>query len=209
MHKTAAKIKIRRIFTQNYKMIETLFHKNKGYLFAKDIANKRNLYYQLNKLIDEGLVVQIKRGLYKYPEIAELNHWQEISLIFPNAVIYLFSAFSYYRLTTYIPPVTHLAIDRKRKIVTSQYMPVKLHYIDQKIYTLHQTLDDGVKIYSPERTVCDAIKNENQIGTDIMIEVAKNYYKSEKCNLDLLSKTAKEINIDNKLKQIMQLIVNI
>jgi predicted transcriptional regulator of viral defense system len=190
-------------------MIETLFHKNKGYLFAKDIANKRNLYYQLNKLIDKGLVLQIKRGLYKYPEIAELNHWQEISLIYPNAVIYLFSAFSYYNLSNYIPPVTHLAIDRKRKMLTSAYLPVKLHYIDRKIFKLHQTEVDGVKIYSPERTVCDAIKHENQVGADIITEVTKNFYKSEHCNLNLLYKTAREINIDDKLRQIMQIIVNI
>ena len=88
-------------------------------------------------------------------------------------------------------------------------MPVKLHYIDRKIFNLHQREENGVVIYSLERTVCDAIKNQNQVGTDIMTEVVKNYYKSKKCNLNQLYKTAKEINIDNKQRQIMQLIVNI
>ena len=197
------------VLCKTINVIEKLFHKNKGYLFTKDIGNKRNLYYQLNKMIDEGLVVQMKRGLYKYPEIAELNHWQEVSLIFPKAVIYLFSAFSYYNLSNYIPPITHLAIDRNRKIVTNEYIPVKLHYIDRKNFKKHQTTENGIRIYSLERTVCDAIKNENQIGTDIMTEVAKSYYKSEKCNLNLLNITAKEINIEPKLRQIMQMIVNI
>ncbi len=190
-------------------MIKEIFNENNGYLFSKEIRGKRNLYYELKQLIDNGSVVQMKRGLYKYPEYAKLNHWQEISLMYSDAVIFLFSAFAYYNLSTYMPSVTHLSIKRGEKLKTSKYMPAKIYHINLDFFKKHISNFDGVKIYSLERTVCDAIKYEKQVGTDIMTEVIKNYYKSEKCNLNLLSNISKEIKIEKRTKEVMQLITNL
>lgn len=190
-------------------MIKDIFKGNNGYLFTKEIRGKRNLYYELKQLQDNGFVVKLKRGLYKYPEYAQLNHWQEISLMYPNAVIFLFSAFAYYNLTTYMPSVTHLAIKRSEKLKISKYMPAKIYHINLDFFKKHISDFDGVKIYSIERTVCDAIKYEKQVGTDIMTEVIKNYYRSEKCNLNLLANISKEIKIEERTKELIQLITNL
>jgi predicted transcriptional regulator of viral defense system len=190
-------------------VIREIFKENNGYLLSKEIRGKRNLYYELKQLKDSGVVVQMKRGLYKYPEFATRNHWQEISLMYPDAVIFLFSAFAYYNLSTYIPSVAHLAIKRGGNIKTNRYMPAKIHHLSIEVFNKHISNENDVKIYSIERTVCDAIKYEKQVGTDIMMEVIKNYYKSDKCNLSLLSRISNEIKIEKRTKEIMQLITNI
>ena len=178
-------------------------------MLSREIRGKRNLYYELKQLIDRGVVVQMKRGLYKYPEYATRNHWQEVSLMYPDAVVFLFSAFAYYNLSTYMPPVAHLAIKRGGKIKTSRYLPAKIHHLSTDFFSKHITNKNDVKIYSLERTVCDAIKYEKQVGTDIMMEVIKNYYKSKKCNLSLLSMISNEIKIEKRTKEIIQLITSI
>lgn len=185
------------------------FKENKGYIYTKDIRSKRKLLNELRDMVQAGEVVRLKRGLYKHPEYSRLDHWQEVSLIYPKSVVYLFSAFAYYDLSTYMPTKVHLAINRQSKLTVAEYMPVKLHFINQNHFYKHIVNIEGVNVYNMERTVCDAIKQEKQTGTDVMTEVVKNYFKKDNSNLDMLSKTAKEINMESRVKQIISIMINL
>ncbi len=185
------------------------FKENKGYIHTQNIRSKRNLFIELHNMVQAGEVVQLKRGLYKHPKYSILDHWQEVSVIYPKAVLYLFSAFAYYNLSTYMPTQAHLAINRKSKLTVTAYLPVKLHYIHEQHFHKHIINIEGVNIYNMERTICDGIKQQKQIGTDIMTEVIKSYIKKDNSNLDRLSKTAKEINMESKVNQIINIMVNL
>lgn len=185
------------------------FQENHGYIKTKDFRDNRKLLYELQAMVQKGEVVQIKRGMYKHPQYSTRDHWQEVSLIYPTAVVYLFSSFVFYNLSTYMPNKLHLAINRKSKLTIVPYMPAKLHYIRESFFHKHIINIKGVNVYSMERTVCDAIKQEKQIGTDIMTEVVKNYFKMDTADLDKLSKTAREIRTEQKVSRIMNIMVNL
>jgi len=185
------------------------FKEKKGFIFTKDIRSNRQLLYDLHDMVQTGEVVQIKRGLYKHPQYIQANHWQEVSLIYPKAVIYLFSAFAVYNLSTYMPSRLHLAISRKSKLTITPYMPAKLHYIHENYFQKHINNTNGVNVFNLERTVCDAVKQERQIGTDIMTEVVKNYLKRKDMNLDKLSKTSREINMASKVNHIINIMITL
>lgn len=187
-------------------MIESLPHKN-GYIFTKDAKGKRNLFNQLKQLMEEGSVEKLKAGLYKIPELATLDHWQEISLMYPKAVICLTSASAYYNLTTYLPHETHLAIRRKSKMKVEDYPPIQLYYWADLYFKQHVVHTDQVNIYSLERTVCDIIRIYRDSDVDLVKEVAQEYLNRSDKNLALLMKTASEIEVEEKVKEVFELMI--
>lgn len=188
-------------------MIENLFKKQQGYLHTKDLHRNRKMQYDLQKMLENGEVQRLKRGLYKHPSYATLNHWQEVSLMYPQAVYCLHSACAYYQLSTYIPPTNHMAIGSKQKLVLADYPPVKLYYWSPVIFKQHITEQNGVRVYSLERTVCDAIKYKLQMGQDMIKEVAESYLQRKDHNIQLLMQTAKQIKVYNRVEQIFSILL--
>ncbi len=187
-------------------MQNSLPHKN-GYIFTKSAKGKRSFFNKLKQLLEEGVVERLKPGLYKIPELATLDHWQEISLMYPKAVICLTSASAYYNLTTYLPHETHLAIARKSKMKTEDYPPIQLYYWADIYYKQHVVNEDGVQIYSVERTVCDIVRIYRDSDVNLVKEVAEEYLKRKDKNLALLMKTASEIDVEDKVKEVFELLI--
>lgn len=52
-----------------------------------------------------------------------------------------------------------------------------------------------IKIFCREKSVCDAVKFRNKIGTDVAIEILKNYLKSKERNVARLMEFAKQMRI--------------
>ncbi len=187
------------------KTIDEIFTKNKGYLTSKLIRGNRSLYYQLKTMLEAEKVVQIKRGLYRHVDFTEEAGWGEVCKIAPQAVICLFSAWRYYELSTQIPTEINVAIPAKSKVLLPDYPPIKLYYWDKRFYDtgIIETNYNGeqISIYDIEKSVCDAIRYRNKVGTDITSEVLKNYIKRKDRNLDKLMKYAETMRIATVLNQ--------
>jgi predicted transcriptional regulator of viral defense system len=191
--------------------IDEIFAKNKGYLTSKLIRGNRSLYYQLKTMLEAEKVVQIKRGLYRHIDFAEEASWGDVCRIAPQAVICLFSAWRFYELSTQIPTEIHVAIPAKNKVLLPDYPPIKLYYWDKRFYEtgIIQTTynEEQITIYDIEKSVCDAIRYRNKVGTDITSEVLKNYLKKTDRNLDKLMKYAERMRISNVLNQYLTVMI--
>ena len=78
-------------------------------------------------LAKEGVIEQIGRGLYQWPE-SDLGREQslaEVCKLAPKGVIALLSALNFHHLTTQHPHQVWLAIDRKAWRPTISYPPVR------------------------------------------------------------------------------------
>ena len=189
------------------KMITELFQHHQGYLHSKDLQGNRKLQYALSRLVASGEVLQFRRGLYKHPAFATLDNWQEISLIYPKAVLCMHSACAYYTLTTYVPHQVHLAISNKQKLVLTDYPPVKLYFWTETFFSQHITKTDGVRVYTPERTVCDIMKFCLSTDKEIVKEVANAYLERSDRQLEQLLKTASETGVYNRVREIFELLL--
>jgi predicted transcriptional regulator of viral defense system len=118
-------------------------------------------------MVDAGEVTKVKRGLYKYTQMATEDEWDEVSRIVPNGVICLFSAWQFYGLTTHISSEYHMAIPNKSKVVLPPFPPIKIYYWSDNYYNLGKINENGINIYTVEKSVCDAIRYRNKVGKDI------------------------------------------
>ena len=185
-----------------------LFSKNEGYLTRKQLPDN-SIYKHLLKLVDEGIVERIKRGVYHYGSATLDNTMIDLEKIVPGGVLCLYSAWAYYDLSVQIQQSFNVAIERKRKISLPEYPPITLYYWVreyQELGVIEQKISGYmVKIYDLEKSVCDAIKFRTKIGTDVASEILKNYLKRKDRNLSKLMGYAKKMRIEKTLKAYLEI----
>ena len=182
--------------------ITDIFTSNHGFLQAKHLT-LRNQWYQLNKLIDSGEVVKLKRGLYCFREYTVTGQNREVAHIVPSGVFCLFTAWQHYNLSTNIPYEYHIAIKREDKLSLPQYPPIKIYRWSEKFYNLGVIETEKIKIYDIEKSVCDAVRFRNKVGLDITYEVVKNYVRRRDRNFNKLSNYARLLRIEKIMQSII------
>ena len=188
-------------------IIQKLFINNHGYLQVKELHRSSKLYTCLKQLVGSGEVIKIKAGLYKSKLYSNKNELQELSQIYPDGVICSYSAWNYYELSTDIPAYHCLAFPNKSKVTIQNYPPIQAFFWIQKFYDLEVIKKDGIKIYSLEKSICDAVKFRNKIGVNLMSTILKNYLKRKDKDLDTLFKLAKYMKIDRLLREYLYLVL--
>lgn len=181
--------------------------KSGGVIRSYELQEPR-AYYNINKEIKSGNVIRIKNGVYMLPE--ELASTMiDVARIVPGGVVCLYSAWDYYGLTTQIPDGFYIAIEKHRKVVVPDIMGIILCYWQEKYCTMGvvetEIANHKVKIFCIEKSVCDAIKFRNKIGTEVAIEILKNYLKRKERNISLLMDFAKRMRILSTMRQYIEM----
>lgn len=181
--------------------------KSGGVIRSYELQEPR-AYYNINKEIKSGNVIRIKNGVYMLPE--ELASTMiDVARIVPGGVVCLYSAWDYYGLTTQIPDGFYIAIEKHRKVVVPEIMGIILCYWQEKYCTIGveeiEIANHKVKIFCIEKSVCDAIKFRNKIGTEVAIEILKNYLKRKERNISLLMDFAKQMRILSTMRQYLEM----
>jgi predicted transcriptional regulator of viral defense system len=165
-------------------------------------------------MVIAGQLERVKRGLYRLTEIDPVSHdsFLDIQFAIPQGVICLLSALDYYELSTINPIKIHLAVPRKTTVYPPDYPPVEVHYITEWYYQLGINdifiRNEKVKIYSPEKTLCDCIRYKNKIGNDITIESFKNYLgDKKKRNLALLLEMAQACRVKDTVTNYAEVLI--
>lgn len=179
--------------------------RNGGYLIKRQIGSRTN-YYHLLQYVKEGKVVRVKRGVYALRD-SLAKSMIDVEKIVPGGVICLYSAWSFYELTTQIPTAYNIAVEKSRKIKLPDDIPVEISYWSKVPFQLGVTEQciDGfqVKIYDLEKSVCDAIKFRNKIGIDVSSEILRNYLHRPDRNLNKLNKYAAVMRVKNTLDNLI------
>ena len=124
----------------------------------------------LYQLRDNGTVERISRGVYRLAELAAISNPDLVTVAsrVPNAVICLISALSFHDLTTQIPHVVSIAIQRDSRSPRIDFPPISVHQFSSESYAAgienHEIDGVPVKIYNPEKTIVDCFKFRNKIG---------------------------------------------
>ena len=178
-----------------------------GYIHSATLKGNRTAFHHIKKLLESGKIEKLRTGLYKILELANKDYYQEMTLIYPKAIICLNSAAAYYNLTDQIPAKMHLAVAQKSKLKILVYPPVQLHYWSEKMINQHRVNSSEVQIYTLERTVCDIIRTYRNTDLELVKDVARNYIQLPTKDFDLLLRTADEIGVKEKVKSIFELII--
>jgi predicted transcriptional regulator of viral defense system len=177
---------------QKYQEIKKTFKSNKGYARTRDLLAQGVHPRDIKGMVDAGTISKVKNGLYRLSDVSVVSHQSfiDIARAVPEGVICLLSALSYYQLTTFNPSVVSVAIYRKAWRPKIMYPPVEFYYFSTKQFQsgIDTITIEGqkIRIYSPEKTLCDCFRYRNKLGLDIAKEALTEYLKWKKRNIEKL-----------------------
>jgi predicted transcriptional regulator of viral defense system len=192
---------------QTKEQIEQLFKSKANWLRSSDFNYNSAYYPILNKLIHEGKIVKVKRGLYQYVDHEQNQELEVVTNLYPQGIICLFSAWAHYELVDDIPKSIHLAFPHKSKPLLHPFPPIKAYFWSQKYYELGVDDNTEIRIYDIEKSVCDSIKFRNKIGIEITEQVIKSYMKLKNRNVNKLLKYASEMRVEEVIRPYLQVLL--
>src|SRR5450830_1345097 len=162
----------------------------------------------LRSLVAEGTAHKVKPGLYKLTSSGTTTGaWEnfvDVCTAMPSAVICLYSALSYYDLTTFNPPRVAIALPRNMTPARMSFPPVKAFRFSERFYSpgIEHIREGGghFRIYSPEKTVCDCFRLRGSLGEDLALEALKAYVQSHRFDSARLDEMAAVCRVTSVIK---------
>jgi predicted transcriptional regulator of viral defense system len=166
------------------RLLENIALRSGGVLRTRDMleagVHRRDLY----ALRNEGFLVEISRGLYRMAD-AEATAYLDLIAVSrrsPRGTICLNSSLSFWDLTNEIPAEVHLAVPRGSRPPSIDYPPTSVHVFAADTFELGREQvrlesGEGIYVYSPERSVVDAMRLRSQVGTGVAYEALRRYLR--------------------------------
>jgi hypothetical protein len=147
------------------------------YSDALDLISER----QLRRLIDDGEIIALARGLYRKAEWLGDEDLIEIAAKAPRATICLRSALARHELIDDIPAEYDIAIPRG-SWTPEAAAPVRWRHFDTGTFEIgRDTIDAGggqsIGLYSAERSIIDAFRLRHLEGADLANEALKRWLR--------------------------------
>ncbi|MGD8914446.1 MAG: AbiEi antitoxin N-terminal domain-containing protein [Candidatus Thiodiazotropha sp.] len=187
--------------------------KQKAVIRPADLTAKGLPREYLSRLVDEGRLVRIGRGLYQTPDRETERHVSLLAVTrqVPNGVVALLSALSYHGFTTKHPHEIWIAIDRKARSPKIDYPKVRYLYMSGPALTegVEQGVIDGevVKVFNAAKTVADCFKYRNKIGLDVALEALREGWREKRFGMDDLAYYAGVCRVLNVIRPYMESLV--
>jgi len=151
----------------------------------------------LRRLVDDGALERVARGLYRFTEAEITEHHTKaaVCLRVPSAIVCLLSALTIHNLGTQLPHQVWIAIPHKARTPRLATLPVRVVRFSgaSLTYGVEHTVFEGVRarITSPARTVVDCFRFRRLVGKDVALEALSDALHDRKATFDEIWRAAK------------------
>ena len=188
-----------------------LTQENNGYITTKEIVDNGLSKMALKRLCDNGLLKRVSTGYYSLPNMINDDYYKIIYKS-KNAVFSYNTSLFLHELSDRTPLYFDVTVPRGYGGPLQNIDVVSLHYVDKNILNLGMEIIKSpfgmdIKCYDVERTICDIIKNKNNMDKEIYTKALKWYAEKKDKDMLKLAKYSKKLNIEKEVAEIMQLIL--
>ncbi len=196
----------------NYKAIKMLLEKNHGLITRKEIDEENISSWFLTDFVKRNRLSKIAPGFYASDEYAA-DEYFILQRRYPKYVFSGMSALYLHGLTDKIPEDIYVACPQgyhpSRKVIPSL---VVNQISNQNLYLLgiadvETMFGNKVKAYDKERAICNLIKRREKYDGETFVKALKAYLNNNPDQRKLF-RYAKEMKIENKVFEIMEVIAN-
>ena len=169
---------------------------------------------RLAQLVHAGYLERVLHGYYRMPDTEDISEEQMLATFLPQAVVSVESALYHYGYTDFTPRVWSISVPRdmaRSKLATSM-LPLRVYYVHHALHALGKTMSDfqGVllPVYDRERTICDCVKYQTKLDSEIFSKALKAYALDSDKNLAQLSLYAKQLRVYKKITELMEVLIH-
>ena len=184
--------------------------KKHGLIRPRDLAEKGLPRVALTRLVRQGLLTRVGRGLYSLPDrqISGQGALAEVAQKHPQSIVCLMSALRIHELTTQSPFEVWIAIPNKARAPKMDYPPLHIVRFSGTALTngieLHTIDGVTVRVTNIARTVVDCFKFRNKIGLDVALEALREAWRDKRVRMDDLWRYAKLCRVDSVMRPYME-----
>ena len=164
----------------------------------------------LTRLVRQGLLTRVGRGLYARPDrsVSEHGTLAEVARKHSQAIVCLLSALRIHNLTTQSPFEVWLAIPNKARAPKMDYPPLRIVRFSRPALTegVAECQIDGVtvRVTNVAHTVADCFKFRNKIGIDVAVEALRDYLKKHRGGMDALWRYARICRVQRVMQPYLE-----
>ena len=191
------------------KQIEQHLKKSGGIITASYCRSKKIPTIYLSRLVREGVLLRAAEGLYMSKE-GMYDDYYVFQYRFKKIVFSYETALHLLGVTDKIPQSMDITVPHSYKF-NAVPIGANIHYVKKDIHDLgveeaRTMLDNPVRIYSYERTLCDFIAHKDEMDIEVYVKLVRSYSKYAKRDLHALYEIASRMGIDKEVKEIMEVV---
>jgi predicted transcriptional regulator of viral defense system len=189
-----------------------LFRQNGGGLRMSEALRLGISRKALYAMRDADLIEPVTRGLYRLASLDPLTHPDLVTVAtrVPQGVLCLISALSFHDLTTQVPHMIDVALERGARKPRLGYPPTRFYWFSGPAFSegieTHELDGAPVRIYDPEKTLVDSFRYRNQIGMDVVLEAIKLWRERRRKKFDALLKYARMRHVERAMRPYLEAI---
>ncbi|MEA3422226.1 MAG: type IV toxin-antitoxin system AbiEi family antitoxin domain-containing protein, partial [Bacillota bacterium] len=191
--------------------LDKLIENKKGLITTKDVENAGVPRQYLTMYVRENKLSRVSHGVYLTEEAFE----DEMYVVQVKSKRIVFShetALYMHELTDRDPLELSVTVPRGYNSLTLKEQGIKVYSIKKELHlmgTMRMITIYGreVIVYDKERTICDILKNRNNMDVGMLNEAIKRYVENKEKNIPLLLRYAKELGVQNIVRQYMEILL--
>ncbi|MDR1195513.1 MAG: type IV toxin-antitoxin system AbiEi family antitoxin domain-containing protein [Endomicrobium sp.] len=186
----------------NKEKILSLAKNNNGFITNKQVKAMGLTTRYLTDMLKNNIIEKVKAGLYISTDYIP-DKFYEI-LYNTSGVFSHTTALYLYNLVDRIPLNFDVTVSYDYRGSLQNNEEVNLFYVKNKFHDMGITKMKSpqgciIEVYDMERTICDIIRNEKRIDSELYVSALKNYVKHKNKKLNILIKYAEKFSIRDKV----------
>jgi predicted transcriptional regulator of viral defense system len=184
--------------------------RSKGVLRTRDVCAAGGSRVTLAKLVREGLLSKLGRGLYALPDrpFSSNGALAEVSAKSMQGVVCLISALRFHEITTQQSSEIWLAIPHKAHRPKLDYPPLRIVHMSGEAMTVGvasaNVAGASVRVFCVAKTVADCFKFRNKLGLDVALEALNEAWAAKRVTMDELWRYAHICRVANVMRPYME-----
>lgn len=191
--------------------IREMMESQNGVIFTSDLA-KFNIPREYLSLMEKnGEIERISRGIYTNIDSLP-DEMFFIQAIYKNTIFSHETALYLLDLSDRTPIDFSVTVPSGYNATALKENRIKVYFINRKHLTLGLTnrksgFGNPIRSYNMERTICDIVRNRNQIDIQILNDALKRYALRKEKNIDLLYEYAKKLRVFKIIREYIELML--
>ena len=184
---------------------------NNGILKVSDLRDKDISGSYLFEYIKENGFIRVSKGIYLSPEF-----WEDpiylIQLRY-REIVFSHETALYLLDLAEREPLRYSVTAKAHYNVKSLYKRgIQVHTVKKELFGLGITekktpMNNTVKCYNAERTLCDIVRNRNDTDKQDLNAAMKNYVGQTRKNIPQLMRYAREFRVEKVIRQYMEVLL--
>ena len=186
----------------NIEIIKSIMQMNNGYITSKELSNFEIHRMYLNIMKDKGIIEKVGTGIY-VDSNKIVDSYYVMNLEYSSIIYSHMTALYFHGLSIKAPNDKYDITVRKN--YNNRYLKHhNIFYVSDDVYELGLTeaetpMGNKVRVYDIERCICDVVRSEKRMDSELVKYSIKEYIKRKDKNLVKLSKYAEKMGIKAKV----------